>query len=176
MTFANSSLLRVESKYFPTSIETLIEQDLQKLQKANQEVVDDDGNADLEDDSDMEEEGNVEKPENAEGDVEKAEDEKVDGEKTDGEKTDGEETDGGKAEGDAEKEGIEGPPGSDDEDEDDYFDDEDSDPIILGVRIYTKGGVAVSVTGNVGGEDEDEEDGDLKKFTKERAKDKKKKD
>jgi hypothetical protein len=115
------------------SIETLIEQDLQKLQEENQEVVDDDGNGDWQEDgsesSDVEEEGNVEEPENAEGDAEKAE-------------------------GDAEKEGVEGPPGSvyQDEEPEDYFDDEDLDPIILGVRIYTKGGVVVSVTGNVVGE------------------------
>ena len=142
-----SSLRRVESKHFPISIETLIEQDLQKLQKASQEGVNDDGN---EDDSDVEEKGDVEEPK--------------------------------KAEGDAEKEGIEGPPGSDCQDEDeepeDYFDDEDLDPIILGVRIYTKGRVAVSLTGQVVGEginedeDEDEEDKDknLKTATKESAK------
>ena len=57
-----------------------------------------------------------------------------------------------------ENEGIEGPPDSDYQDEDDeepkdYFHDEDSDPIILGVRIYTKleggEGFAVSVTGHI---------------------------
>ena len=134
-----SSLRRVESKYFPISIETLIEQDLQKLQEANQEGVNDDGD---EDDPDV----------GGEGDAEKAE-------------------------GYAEKEGIEGPPGSGSQNEDEepeyYFDDEYLDPIILGIRIYTKGGVAVSLTGQVVGEginedDEDEEDKDqnLKTATK----------
>jgi hypothetical protein len=141
-----SSLRRAESKHFPTSIEKLIEQDLQKLQEANQEDVDDDSDENY---LDVEEEGNVEEPKEAEGDAEKAEGvaEKAEG-------------DAEKAEGDAEKaEGKEGPPDSDSEEEDDeeskdYFDDEDSDPIILGVRIYTKGGVAVSVTGHVVGEHE----------------------
>lgn len=150
------------------SIKTLIEQDLQKLQEANQEVVDDDGNGDWRENdssSDVEEVENVEEPEKAEGDAEKAE------------------GDAEKAEGDAENQG---PPGSDYqvEEDEDYFDDESMDPIILGVRIYTKGGVAVSVTGHVVGEgvdeDEDEdkdaeaededEDKNLKKTTKEKAK------
>ena len=129
-----SFLRRLDYEHFPTSIETLIEQDLQKLQEENQEVIDDDGNGDW-----QEEEGDLEKPENEEGEAEKAE-------------------------GDAEKEGVEGPPGSDyqDEEPEDYFDDEDSDPIILGVRIYTKGGVVVSVTGKVVGEviNEDEDEGE----------------
>ena len=113
----------------------------------------------------MEEEGDVEEPKKAEGDAKKAE---GDAEKAEGDakKAEG---DAEKAEGDAEKEGIEGPPGSDCQDEDeeepeDYFNDEDLDPIILGVRIYTKGGVAVSLTGQVVGEgineDENEEDKD----------------
>ena len=170
-----NSLRRAESKHFPTSIETLIEQDLQKLQEANQEVVDDDGNGDWqEDDSDVEEEENAEDPENA-GDAEKAE---GDAEKAEG---DAEKAEGGaeKAEGDAENEDKEGPPGSnyqdDDEEPKDYFDDEDSDPIILGVRIYTKGGVAVSVTGHVVGEginedeDEDKDKKDKDKNLKKKA-------
>ena len=123
-----NSLQRIESKYFPVSIETLIEEDLQKLQEANQEVVEDDGNGEWgEDASDAEEEGDA---------------------------------------------GIEGPPGSEygsvyEGEVDEYpndFENEDLDAITLGIRIYTKGGAAVSVTGNVVGEmiiekDEDE-DGD----------------
>ena len=161
-----SLLRRVESKHFPMSIETLIEQDLQKLQEANEEG---DGN---EDGSDVEEEEDVEEPKNAKGDAKKAE---GDAEKAEGdaEKAEG---DAEKAEGDAQKEGIE----EDDEEPEDYFDDEDLDPIILGIRIYTKGGVAVSLTGQVvgeginedGDEDEDEEvkDKNLKTATKESAK------
>ena len=113
------SLRRIESKYFPKSIEALIEQDLRKLQEEKQ-VVEDDGNGQWqEEDSDVEKEGSV----------------------------------------------CIGPPCSEENAGDEYphdFEDEDSDAIILGVRIYTKG-VTVSVTGDVVGqmiilEDEDEDE------------------
>ena len=39
-----SSLRRIESKYFPKTIEALIEQDLRKLREENQEVVEERGN------------------------------------------------------------------------------------------------------------------------------------
>ena len=134
-----SSLRRI--KYFPIPIEALIEDDLQKLQEENQEVVEEDGN------EQWQEEGSV---------VDSAKEESI---------------------------GI-GPPGSDYELVDDEypldFEDDDSDGIILGVRIYTRG-VAVSVTGDVveqmiileEEEDEDEdEEGNVKNLKKKAAKQK----
>jgi hypothetical protein len=138
-----SFLWRVESRYFPVTIESLIEYDLQKLQDENQEVVEDDSSGQWQgESSDEEEEGN---------------------------------------------EGSEGPPGSDyGSESDEEFANEDSDALILGVRIYTKGGSAVSVTGNVVGEviikedeeeveDKKEEDEDEDKDDKDKDKDSKKK-
>jgi len=48
----------IESKYFPTPIEALIEYDLQKLQEEKQEVVEDDGNG-QEEGSDVEKEESI---------------------------------------------------------------------------------------------------------------------
>jgi len=141
-----------DTKHFSTSIETLIEYDLEKLEAEKQPVVADDGDVNWQEEaSDVdEEEENVEK--NAEDD-----DEKVDGDAN---------------------ECIEGPPGSFDEDDEDkelkdHFDDEDLDPIILGVRIYAKGEIVVSLTGEVIGEgfrddeyDENKDEDGLKKAMK----------
>lgn len=143
------SLPRADSKRFPTSIDILIEHDLEKLEEEKREVLEDDGDGDWQDEASDEEEGSVEASEES---VASGEPKEPEGDEE-------------KAEGDAESE-IEGPdgPSSEDEDEEprDYFDDEDSDPLTLGVRIYTKGGVVESVTGHVINDDQDKD----KKVTK----------
>ena len=125
--------------HFPKSIEELIEED-QKLLNAEQN---DDDNEDWQDEDEDEKGSEVEEVK-AEGNGEKPED----------------------AEGDQDNRSI-GPFGSESNEEPrDYFDDEDLDPIILGLRIYTPGGAVVSVTGQVIGEyddgehDDDEDKGD----------------
>lgn len=118
------------------------------MEEENQEVVEDDGDGDWE-----EEASNVEEAEGGSMPVSGKEDES-------GEPEDDEE----KAESDAVNEIIEelgfgGLFGGDENNEPaDYFDDEDSDPITLGVRIYTKGGVVDSLTGHVINDDEDNDE------------------
>ena len=132
---SSSSLWRIDHFYLPLEIGSLIEQDLEKLEREKQGNDDDEGNKEQDEEQDEDEgegegEGNVDAPE--------------------------------KAEGDSANEDIGQPPGSetadkDDEEPRDYFDDEDADPIVLGVRIYTQGGAVVSVTGQVTGEGIDED-------------------
>ncbi|KAF8802683.1 cysteine proteinase [Phlegmacium glaucopus] len=126
-------------KYFPVSIETLIEEDLEKLESEKQKGVKEDEDSNEEAEEEEEEEENPDEPKKTEGDPEKAE--------GDPEKT----------EGDPETGGLDLPeflglgPGTH---------HEDLDCLILGMRIYTKGGVVVSVTGQVFGEEIDDEEED----------------
>ena len=108
--------------YIPKSIETLIEEDVAKL---NPKAVDDDD--DDEDEEEEEEEESKDEPEKAEDDPEKKE---------------------GNPETDGIGEPFEGPPPP--------GVDSDDDDLILGLRIYSKGGAVVSVTGQVTGEENDE--------------------
>lgn len=139
-------LLRSDDIYFPTTINTLIEQDLKKLAlESEKKEVDNDGDA-------GEEEEEAEEEEEEEDEEDESE----------------------KADGDSEKGGTEelvapgfphwqspGFPYNYDSYEmlakpqDSNSDDDD---LVLGVRIYTQGGAVVSVTGQVVGEEIVEED------------------
>ena len=139
--------------HFPTTIDTLIEQDLKKLTlDSEKKKVDDDDN----DDGDEETEEAEEEGEEGEEDEEKEEKEKDELEK---------------AEGDSEKGGTEElpvvipyiPPSPGSPYGYGMFpkpQDSNDDDLVLGVRIYTQGGAVVSVTGQVVNEEIIEEDED----------------
>lgn len=153
MTFKISlrSLRRADSSYLPLSLESLIEEDLEKLEYAKRGSVDDGGNKEHKQDQDKDQdkdkdkddgEGNGDKPENKEGDS-------VNGD-----------TEQPSTGSDAEED--EGPKDSE---------NENADPITLGVRIYTQRGAVVSVTGQVTCEENDEQDKNVKEKNKDKEED-----
>ena len=150
MTFKISlcSLRRADSSYLPLSLESLIEEDLEKLEYAKRGSVDDGGNTEHEQDQDKDQdkdkddgEGNGDKPENKEGDSVNGDTEQL--------------STGSDAEED------EGPKD---------FENENADPITLGVRIYTQGRAVVSVTGQVTCEENDEQDKNVKEKNEDKDK------
>jgi len=142
-------LLRADDIYFPTTIDTLIEEDLKKLTlESEKKKIDNDDDAGG-DEAEEEKEKEEAKPEKADREAQK----------------------GGTEEGVIQyfsgfpgSPGSQGPPYGYDSYEmlaTPQYSNSDGEDLILGVRIYTQGGAVVSVTGQVVGEEivpEDEND------------------